>query len=85
MSVDWNDLKVFLAVARAGSIRGASDSLKVAHSTVSRRMDALEFALESRLFDRTSDGLLITSAGEDLLGSARTIEESMQAAERSVA
>ncbi len=85
MSVDWNDLKVFLAVARAGSIRGASESLKVAHSTVSRRMDALEFALKTRLFDRTSDGLLITSAGEDLLVSARTIEETMHAAERSVA
>ncbi|WP_366524347.1 LysR family transcriptional regulator [uncultured Roseobacter sp.] len=85
VSVDWNDLKVFLAVARAGSIRGASESLKVAHSTVSRRMDALEFALKARLFDRTPDGLLITSAGEDLLGSARTIEETMHSAERSVA
>ncbi|WP_298963376.1 LysR family transcriptional regulator [uncultured Roseibium sp.] len=85
MSVDWNDLKVFLAVARAGSIRGASENLKVAHSTVSRRMDALEFALKTRLFDRTPDGLLITPSGEELVVSAQKIEETMHAAERSVA
>ena len=85
MSVDWNDLKVFLAVARAGSIRGASESLRVAHSTVSRRMDALEFALKTRLFDRTPDGLLITPSGEELVVSAQKIEETMHAAERSVA
>ncbi len=85
MSADWNDLKVFLAVARAGSIRGASESLKVAHSTVSRRMDALEFALKTRLFDRTPDGLLITPSGEELVVSARTMEETMHAAERSIA
>ena len=85
MSVDWNDLKVFLAVARAGSIRGASESLKVAHSTVSRRMDALEFALKTRLFDRTPDGLLITPSGEELVVSARTMEEAMHAAERLIA
>jgi len=85
MSVNWNDLKVFLAVARAGSIRGAAESLKVAHSTVSRRIDALELAFETRLFDRTPVGLLNTPSGEALAVSAQTIEETVHAAERSIA
>jgi DNA-binding transcriptional LysR family regulator len=85
MSVDWDDLKVFLAVARAGSIRRAAESLKFAHSTVSRRIDALEFALETRLFDRTPVGLLNTPSGEALAVAARTIEETLHAAERSIA
>ena len=85
MSVDWNDLKVFLAVAQAGSMRGAAERLKVAHSTVSRRMDALEQGLNTRLFDRTPDGLLITAAGEEFLASATRIADTMQATERSIA
>ncbi len=85
LSVDWNDLKVFLAVAQHGSIRAASDALRVAHSTVSRRIDALEHGLNTRLFDRTPDGLLITMAGEEFLVSARLVEETMHGAERALA
>lgn len=85
MPVDWDDLKVFLVVSERGSIRQAADTLRVAHSTVSRRIEALEQGLSTRLFDRTPNGLLITAAGELLLTSARHVEETMHAAELAVA
>lgn len=85
MPVDWDDLKVLLAVSEQGSIRRAADTLCVAHSTVSRRMEALEKGLNTRLFDRTPDGLQATAAGELLISSARHVEETMHAAELTVA
>ncbi|MEM8914787.1 MAG: LysR family transcriptional regulator, partial [Pseudomonadota bacterium] len=40
--MNWDDVKVFLAIARSGSVRGAANALSVSHSTVLRRLDALE-------------------------------------------
>ncbi|NIZ63226.1 LysR family transcriptional regulator [Sedimentitalea sp. CY04] len=71
---DWDDLRFFLAVARKGSIRGAAGLLGVNHSTVSRRIDAFEKKLGTRLFERLPSGYLITQAGEEMSRSAAKIE-----------
>src|SRR5687767_7054967 len=68
------DLRFFLAVRQAGSIKGAARKLKVDHSTVSRRLSALEEALGSRLFERTPEGLLETSVAKTIAPLAERIE-----------
>jgi DNA-binding transcriptional LysR family regulator len=84
-STDWDDLQVFLAVARAGSLRGAARSLGMNHATVTRRLKALEGALGTTLFDRTPDALVLTQPGEAMLGPAERIEGEVLAAERAIA
>lgn len=71
---DWSDLTFFLAVARAGRLTAAAASLKVEHSTVSRRIGALETALGAKLFDRQPHGYGLTAAGERLLAAAEGME-----------
>lgn len=73
-SVNWDNLRFFLAVARAGSIRKAAQDLHVTHSTVSRRIDAFERDLDARLFERLPTGYLLTTAGEAVQASAERIE-----------
>ena len=63
---NWNDLRVFLAVARAGSTLGAARALGVAQTTVSRRIDALEGELGLTLFRRETRGFRLTRDGERL-------------------
>lgn len=70
----WDDLRVFLAVAREGSISGAARRLSVQHSTVSRRMRALEEKLATRLIERRKSGYELTEAGEELKLSALKME-----------
>lgn len=82
--MDWNDLKYFLAVERNGSIRSAALSLTVSHSTVSRRLRELERRLEARLFDRTPEGFVLTTAGEAVLGLATQIETEVIELERKI-
>jgi DNA-binding transcriptional LysR family regulator len=72
---DWNDLRYFLACARAGSLAAAGRSLKVDQTTVGRRLGALEEALGARLFDRTPEGFTLTATGQRLLETAQTIEQ----------
>lgn len=64
---DWEDVKTFTEIARLGTVRRASETLGVHHSTVSRRLESLEAALGVRLFDRQPQGLALTDAGEELL------------------
>ncbi|ABD53639.1 LysR family transcriptional regulator [Jannaschia sp. CCS1] len=85
MALDWHDLKVFLAMERGKSARAAAASLGSSHSTVLRRLQALEAALGARVFDRTPDGLAITGAGERLLTKAQQIEADVLEVERDVA
>jgi len=73
-SFDWSDLYFFLAVARAGRLTMAARRLGVDHSTVSRRIAALEAALHTRLFDRRQTGYTLTEQGERLLASVEAIE-----------
>ena len=82
--IAWGDLEVALALERAGSLTGAARELAVDHTTVGRRIAALEAALEVRLFDRTPAGYQLTEAGAAALEHARAIEEHALALERAV-
>ena len=73
---DWNDLRIFLAVVRAGSALGASKSLGINHSTVNRRIQALEHALGLKLFDRQNRGHKLTGHGRTLLAGAEQVKKS---------
>lgn len=70
-AVNWDHLRYFLAVAETGTLHGASRKLGVNHSTVFRRINAFEKAIDARLFERLTDGYQLTAAGEDLLEHAR--------------
>ncbi len=71
---DWNDLRYFLAVARAGTISQAGRITAADHATVARRITALEAALQTQLFIRNARGYSLTRQGERLLESAGRIE-----------
>jgi DNA-binding transcriptional LysR family regulator len=64
---DWDDLRIFLAAARAGSLAGAARAQGVEHSTIGRRLKALEEALGTALFTRTADGLVLTPVGAQVV------------------
>ncbi|MBT8099131.1 MAG: LysR family transcriptional regulator [Gammaproteobacteria bacterium] len=70
---NWDDLRFFRAVAHHGSLAGAARELKVNHSTVFRRLNALESAAGVRLFERLPSGYALTEAGEDMRDSAARI------------
>ena len=72
---DWNDLKAFLAVSREGSTLGASRSLGVNQTTVSRRIEALEHALGVKLFERGQTGSRLTEPGQALIPEAEHVEQ----------
>lgn len=78
--MNWDDVRVFLAVARAGQILAASRRLGLNHATVGRRLDALEAALGARLFERRPSGCLLTGEGEVLLPAAERMEAEAQSA-----
>ncbi len=71
---DWNDLRAFLAVARTGRLTAAAARLGADHTTVGRRVSALEARLGARLFDRSPQGYALTAHGERLLPTAEEIE-----------
>jgi len=73
--MNWNDLNLVLAICRSGSLSGAARSLGVNHSTVFRRLNAIEKDLQVRLFERQASGYLMTEAGEAVKGSAERIDE----------
>ena len=81
---NWDDLRVFLAVARAGSLSGAARSLGVNHSTVFRRIVGLEATLGVRLFERLPTGYALTVAGEETLGIVECIESDVATLDRTV-
>lgn len=72
--MQWDDLRIFLAVARESSISGAANRLGVQHSTVSRRIKSLEAQLGTTLFERKKSGFGLTAAGTELRDSAQRIE-----------
>jgi DNA-binding transcriptional LysR family regulator len=71
---NWDDYRFFLAVARAGRITVAARTLGADHSTVSRRIHALEQALGATLFERSPRGYVMTPQGSQLLSVAEAIE-----------
>jgi len=72
--MDWDNVRVFLAVARAGQFVAAAKRLKLDHATVSRRIAALEAAVGAKLFDRRTTGARLTGAGERFIGAAEQME-----------
>ena len=82
--MDWDDLKVFLALSRKGSARGAAQELGVSNSTITRRLDDMEHKLRVHLFDRTPDGYRMTAAGEQVLPTAEHVEELVLGVERKI-
>src|SRR5690349_10479845 len=72
--VDWNDVRHFLAVFRAGSLAGAARALGVEHTTVGRRIAALEESLGVRLFARTPEGLVATEDANAIVETAERME-----------
>jgi DNA-binding transcriptional LysR family regulator len=81
-SLEWNDLHLVLAVVREGSLSGAARTLGVRHSTVFRRLGAIEQKLGVRLFERFRDGYSPTSAGEAAASLAARIAEDVLSLER---
>ncbi|MGU3493617.1 LysR family transcriptional regulator [Xanthobacteraceae bacterium A53D] len=72
--LDWDDLRVFLTVARMGRLTVAARRLGLDHSTLSRRITALEAVLRTPLFERSPSGYKITEAGEKLVAEAQKME-----------
>lgn len=72
--MNWDDARFFLALARVSTLRGAARALNVDQATVGRRIVALERALKTTLFLRTSDGYALTTAGEAALDAAEKME-----------
>jgi DNA-binding transcriptional LysR family regulator len=81
-SLDWDDLRLFLAVFREGTLSGAARRLGVTHSTVFRRLGAVEEKMGVRLFERFRDGYAPTSAGETAAASAVRLEDEVLTLER---
>ncbi len=84
-NMNWNDIPYFLALAQAKSLAGAARRLDVNHSTVFRRINALEESLEARLFDRGREGYHLTELGESVLDQAQAAEDAVLGLERMIA
>ncbi|MFC5520868.1 LysR family transcriptional regulator [Polaromonas jejuensis] len=80
--MEWSDLKVFLAIARAGTLGGAARQLGQTQPTMGRRLRALEEAVGQTLFQRTSDGFVLTDEGAAVLLHAERVEEEAMAFQR---
>ena len=73
--MDWDDIKVFLAIARARSLGGAAKALGQTQPTMGRRLRAFEEQLGVALFQRSADGFALTDEGALVLGHAERMEE----------
>ncbi len=82
--MEWNDIRLVLALCRAGSLSGAAGALGVNYSTVLRRLNAMESDLNVRLFDRGPSGLAATEAGEAVFRTAERMDEEANDLSRSL-
>jgi DNA-binding transcriptional LysR family regulator len=80
--MEWDDLRYFLAVARAGSLVDAARQLRTSPATVGRRVAALEAQLDARLFDRKQTGYALTESGAAIHKKAEEVEEAVLSVER---
>jgi DNA-binding transcriptional LysR family regulator len=83
--MNWDDMKLLLAVHRAGSVSAAAKRLGVSHTTISRRLLGLERDLDARLFRRTARGLEATSIAREIAGDAERMERVASDIERAAA
>jgi DNA-binding transcriptional LysR family regulator len=80
--MDWSDLRIFLAIAREGTLGAAARKIGQSQPTMGRRLRALEQSLGQTLFQRTTDGFVLTDEGTAVLRHAERIEEEAVALER---
>jgi DNA-binding transcriptional LysR family regulator len=78
--MDWDKLRIFHAVADAGSLTHAGEVLHLSQSAVSRQISALEESLDTTLFRRHARGLILTEQGELLFEATRTMSKRLEAA-----
>ncbi|NKK81590.1 LysR family transcriptional regulator [Rhizobium leguminosarum] len=83
--MEWSDLKLFLAIARFGTLGAAARSLGLTQPTMGRRLRALETSLGQTLFQRTTDGFVLTDEGAAVFAGAERIEDEALAVERVLA
>ena len=82
-AMDWDDVRVFLAIAREGSMRAAGRALGLSQPTIARRLAAFEATFGGpSLFDRLPEGLRLTAAGEQLVPAAESVEDAVLTLER---
>lgn len=84
-TLEWSDVRIFLAIARAGTLGGAAKLVGQTQPTMGRRLRALEEAVEQTLFQRTADGFVLTDEGSAVLGYAERMEEEALGFSRSLA
>ncbi|MCX8508903.1 MAG: LysR family transcriptional regulator [Rhodobacteraceae bacterium] len=82
--MDWDDLRIFLAVARSESLSGAGRRLKIDPATVGRRITRLEEAMGARLFAKGPQGYTLTEEGARLLAHAEQAEAAITGAAESL-
>ncbi|OWG18491.1 LysR family transcriptional regulator [Delftia sp. K82] len=80
--MNWDDVRIFLAIHRAGTLRGAAQQLAIDQTTVGRRLAGLERSLGSRLFLRTTGGLVLAGTGQEVLRMAEDMERMAVSLER---
>lgn len=83
--MEWSDVRIFLAIARTGTLGAAARALQLSHPTVGRRLRALEEATGQTLFQRTADGFVPTEEGNAVIALAEQMEEGALAIERRLA
>ena len=83
--MDWDNVRIFLSVVRAGQFLAAARQLGVDHATVARRVTALEDRLGAKLFERRTSGCVMTLSGERFLASAEKVEAEMLRAQAEIA
>nr|WP_321459981.1 LysR family transcriptional regulator [uncultured Cohaesibacter sp.] len=82
--MNWDDVRIFLAVARAGQILQAARRLGLNHATVARRLTSLEEALQAKLLSRHTTGCSLTQEGESFLLAAERMETEMMSARAAI-
>lgn len=75
---DWQDIRVFLALGRHGSLSAAARTLAVNHATIARRIRSLEATLGEKLAERRPEGYVLTPAGTQVLAAASDMETAVQ-------
>ena len=76
--MNWDDVAVFLAVARTGRARAAAEQLGISQPTIGRRIERLERDLRSPLFDRSREGYVLTKQGVELVSMAEAMDTAAQ-------
>jgi len=82
--LNWDDLRIVLAIAEHGTLSGAATRLRISHPTLSRRLRQIERRLGTRLFERTPSSLRLTAPGEDMRQLALRLRDDIAALERRI-